>query len=107
MQYLSYVKCTFGGFPGGAIGKEPPCKCWKHKRCRFDPKIGKIPWRRTWQLIPVFLPGKSHGQRSLADCSPIGCKESNMAVRLTLSLLGLDFSQFGYLSHFWKATKYL
>ena len=31
----------------------------------FDPWIGKIPWRRAWQPTPVFLPGESHGQRSL------------------------------------------
>ena len=31
------------------------------KRCRFDPWVGKIPWRRAWQSIPVFLPGESHG----------------------------------------------
>ena len=39
---------------------------------RFDPWIGKIPWRRKWQPIPVFLPGKSHGQRSLVGYSPWG-----------------------------------
>ena len=33
------------------------------------PSIRKIPWRRAWQLTPVFLPGESHGQRSLAGCS--------------------------------------
>ena len=31
----------------------------------FDCQVGKIPWRRKWRLTPVFLPGKSHGQRSL------------------------------------------
>jgi len=36
--------------------------------------IRKIPWRRAWQPTPVFLPGESHGQRSLAGCSPWGCK---------------------------------
>ena len=36
---------------------------------------GKIPWRRGWQLIPVFLPGKFHGQRGLVGYSPGGCKE--------------------------------
>ena len=36
---------------------------------------GKIPWRRTWQLTPVFLPGESHGKRSLAGYSPWGLKE--------------------------------
>ena len=40
--------------------------------------VGKIPWRREWQPIPVFLPGKSHGQGSLAVYSPWGCKESDM-----------------------------
>ena len=35
----------------------------------------KIPWRRKWHLTPVFLQGKSHGQRSLAGYSPRGCKE--------------------------------
>ena len=38
----------------------------------------KIPWRRKWQPIPVFLPGKSHGQRSLVSYSPWGHKEPNM-----------------------------
>ena len=55
------------GFPGGASGKEPICQC---RRCGFDPCIGKIPWRRAWQATPVFLPGESHGQRSLAGYSP-------------------------------------
>ena len=40
--------------------------CLKCRRCRFDPRVGKIPWRRKLQPIPVFLPGKSHRQKSLA-----------------------------------------
>ena len=52
---------------GGPSGKEPACQCRTHKRCGFDPWVGKIPWRRAWQPIPVFLPGESHGQGSLAD----------------------------------------
>jgi len=36
------------------------------RRCRFDPQVGKIPWERKWQPTPVFLPGKSHRERSLA-----------------------------------------
>ena len=47
------------------LGKDPVCQCRKHKRCRFDPCVRKIPWRRTQQPTPVFLPGESHGQRSL------------------------------------------
>ena len=38
-------------------------------RDRFNPWVGKIPWRRIWQPPPVFLPGESHGQRSLAGCT--------------------------------------
>ena len=53
------------GFPGGAIGKEPICQFRRLKRHRFDPSIGKIPWSRKWQHTPVFLPGESHGQRTL------------------------------------------
>ena len=50
-------------------GKELACQFRRHG---FDPWLGKIPWRRKWKSIPVFLPGKSHGQRSLAGCSPWG-----------------------------------
>ena len=41
-----------------------------------NPCVGKSPWRRKWQPTPVFLPGESHGQRSLADYSPYGHTES-------------------------------
>jgi len=58
------------GFPGGARGKEPACQSRKHERHEFDPWVGKIPWRRAWQPTPVFLPGESHGQRSLVGYSP-------------------------------------
>ena len=42
------------------------------------PGLGKSPWRRARQPTPVFLPGESHGQRSLSDCGPKGRKESDM-----------------------------
>ena len=42
--------------------KECTCQCRRHKRCRFDPQVGTIPWRREWQPTPVFLPEESHGQ---------------------------------------------
>ena len=58
------------GFPGGESGKEPACQYRRRKRCRFDPRVGKISWRRTWQPTPVSLPGEFHRQRSLASCSP-------------------------------------
>ena len=50
-------------------------------RCGFGPWVRKNPWRRKWQPTPVFLPGKSHGQRSLADYSPWGCKELDSTER--------------------------
>ena len=63
------------GFPGGASGKEPACECRRHKRHRFNPWVGKIPWKRKWQPTPVFLPGEFHGQGNLVGYSPLGCKE--------------------------------
>jgi len=50
----------------------------KDKRHGFDPWLRKIAWRRNWQPAPVFLPGKSHGQKILAGYSPWGHKESDM-----------------------------
>ena len=41
------------------------------------PWVRKIPWRRAWQLTPVFLSGESHGQRSLVSYRPEGYKESD------------------------------
>ena len=48
------------------------------RRPRFNPWVGKIPWRRKWVPIPVFLPGKSHGQRILAGHRIWGRKELDM-----------------------------
>ena len=42
---------------------------WALESITTNKATWKIPWRRKWQPTPVFLPGKSHGQRSLADCS--------------------------------------
>ena len=65
------------GFPGGASGKESTSQCRRRKRCGFNPWVRKIPWRRAWQPTPVFLPGESHGQKSLAGYSPRGHRESD------------------------------
>ena len=56
-------------------------QCRRHV---FDLWVGKTPWRRKWQPTPVFLPGKSHGQRSLAGYSPLGCKESDTTEQLNM-----------------------
>ena len=55
--------------------KNPPAM----QETGFDSWVRKIPWRRKWQIISVFLPQKSHGQRSLADYSRWGHKESDMS----------------------------
>ena len=65
------------GLPRWLSDKEPACQCGRCKGHRFDPWVGKIPWRRAWQPTPVFLPGECHGQRSLAGYSLWGCKESD------------------------------
>ena len=61
-----------GDFPGGTSGKEPTCQCRRPYRCEFDPWDGRIPWRRARQPTPVFLPGESHGQRSLVGLQSMG-----------------------------------
>ena len=65
------------GFPGGHSDKELARYCRRLKRCGFDPRVGKKPWRRKWQLTPVFLPGKSLAQKSLVGYSSWGRKESD------------------------------
>ena len=72
------------GIPTWLWGKPSTCQC---RRPRFDPWVGKIPWRRKRQPTPVFLPGKSHGHRSLAGYSPLGHKVSDTTELLrTLTL---------------------
>ena len=55
--------------------KKPSCQCRRHKTPKFDPWIGKVPWRKAWQHTPVFLPGEFHGQKRLTGYSPWGLKE--------------------------------
>ena len=53
MIYIGFTHVM--GFPGDASGKESTCQCRRRKRCWFHLWVGKIPWRRAWQPIPVFL----------------------------------------------------
>ena len=68
-ERITWVELEGKGFPSGSVVKILPANAG-------DPDsspgrlIGKIPWRRKWQPTPVFLPGKFHGQRSLAGYSP-------------------------------------
>ena len=70
--------CIFSGFPGRSDSKESA------SNAGFDPWVGKIPWKRAWQPIPVFLPGESHGQRILGGYSPWGCKDLDTTEQLSL-----------------------
>ena len=75
MQSLFNKQKSQMGFPGGLA--EVYLQCRRCKRRRFNPWVGKIPWRRAWQPTPVFLPGESHGQGSFTDYSPWSRKESD------------------------------
>ena len=80
-------------------GKESACPSRRH---RFDPWVGKIPWRRKWQPIPVFLPGKSRGQRSLTGYSLQSCEESNMTEKLRAQSLWEVIRSGEQSSHDWN-----
>ena len=72
-DWVSFYKdssCT-EDFPGGSEVKNLPANAGD---LGSIPELGRSPWRRKWQLTPVFLPGEFHGQRSLADFSPWGQK---------------------------------
>ena len=55
------VPWTQSVIPRWVSGKESVCQC---RTCRFNPMVGKIPWRRKWQPTSVFLPGIFHGEES-------------------------------------------
>ena len=71
--YDGVVTVNFKDFPGGSDSKASAYSA----RDLGSISGSEIPWRRKWQPTPVFLPGKSHGQRSLVDYSPWGHKESD------------------------------
>ena len=79
------------GFPEG----EGWVKGLQCRRCGFDPWVGKTPWRRNWHHTPVFLPGKSQKQRSLAGYSPRGCKEADTTEPLIAQALSEKAGQLG------------
>ena len=60
------------------------------RRPRFDPCVGNIPWRRKWQPTPVFLPGKSHGQRSLVGYSPQGRQDWATSLSLSYTVIWMS-----------------
>ena len=75
------------GLPWWLSGKEPSCQCRKHG---FHLWVRTIPWRRKWQPTPVFLPGKSQGQKHLVSYSPWDHTESLMTQQLNNNNYKLD-----------------
>ena len=71
-------------------GKDFACQCRRRKRCGFDPLVGKIHRSRKLQLTSIFLPPKSHGQKSLAGDRPWGCKESDMTEQVSSTAQALQ-----------------
>ena len=64
----------------------------KCRRPGFCPWVGKIPWRRKWELIPVFLPGEFYEQRSLVGYSPWAFKELDVSNTVFLSYMNSDIT---------------
>ena len=62
-----------------------PCTIRLNLRSKIDKRTYTRRQRRQWQPTPVFLPGESHGRRSLVGCSPWGREESDTAERLISS----------------------
>ena len=90
---LTYLQDHNDFRPSCSSGKESAWKCRRHRRLGFDPWVGKIPRVGSGNLpTPVFLPGKSHGQRSLVGYSPCGCKESDMTEQLMSMLFVCIYS---------------
>ena len=71
---MATVLVLHRGFPGGSEVKASACTAGD---LGSIPGSGKIPWRKKWQPTPVFLPGESHGRRSLVGYNPRGHKESD------------------------------
>ena len=65
-----------------SLGAQTVSVCLQCERPGFNPWVGKIPWRRKWQLTPVLLPGKFHGWRSLVGYRPWDHKESDTTEQL-------------------------
>ena len=76
MKFLKHFLITLSIRCLPASGKEPACQC-RILETQFSPWIGKNPWRRAGEPTSVFLPGESHGQRSLVDYSSWGHTETD------------------------------
>ena len=71
------------GFPGGSVIKLANAGATGDTSSMSGSWVGKIPWRTAWQPTSAFLPGESHGQRSLVGYSPQARKESDTTEQLS------------------------
>ena len=102
-SWLVILPCRF--YTGGSDGKESAYNAGD--LLGFNPWVRKIPWRKEWQPIPVFLPGKFQGQRNLVGYSPWVCKESDMTEWLTPQPLNIEthiYSKLGTQFHGFTRT---
>ena len=80
------IKPTPPALEGEVLGGSHSKVCLQCRRPGFNPWVGKIPWKRKWQPTPVFLPGKSYGQRSLSGHSPSVAKNQTTTEQVILLL---------------------
>ena len=88
--------CTFGASRVVLVVKNLPVSAGDIRDMGSIPGSGRFPWRRAGQPTLVFLPGESHGQRSLSGYSPWGGKELDTTEPLTLSVAAI---------HNWKGSQ--
>ena len=91
ISVLSYLMTvSLAGLPRWPSGGQSACYCRRLKRRRFHPWVRKSLWKKERRPTPVLLPEKSHGRRSLAGCSPWGCKESDTTDQACTSFFECD-----------------
>ena len=73
-------------WPRWCSGEEPACQCRRRRDTGVIPGLGRFPWRMAWPPTAVLLPGRSHGQRSLAGYSPWSLRELDTTEWLILLL---------------------
>ena len=97
-------------------GQEPACQCRRHNRHGFALWARKMPWRRARHAAPVFLPGKSHGQRTLVGYSLCGHKRDRHDFTTKQQhALGCEkdwetmvlYNRFSFIDLYWKAYVFI
>jgi len=104
--FIRISVCHTRGLPRDTNGKEPICQGRRHEKHKFNTWVWKIPWRRAWLPTPLFMPGESHGQRSLEGYSSWGGHDWSKFVCTHMQFKHLNsfrsprisFNRFKYLS---------